>query len=66
MSRLCIIQYNKYNLQERDKYPRIFFYKQLKRKLEEKGYKVILFKSDYPKEINDILDKQKIDLIINF
>jgi len=66
MTRLCIIQYNKYNLQERDKYPRIFFYKQLKRKLEEKGYKVILFKSDYPKEINDILDKQKIDLIINF
>ena len=66
MSRLCIIQYNKYNLQERDKYPRIFFYKQLKRKLEEKGYKVILFKSDYPKEINDILNKQKIDLIINF
>ena len=66
MTRLCIIQYNKYNLQERDKYPRIFFYKLLKRKLEEKGYKVILFKSDYPKEINDILDKQKIDLIINF
>jgi hypothetical protein len=44
MSKLCITQYNKYNLQERDKYPIIFFYKKLKRKLEEKVIKLYYLK----------------------
>ena len=65
--KICIIQYNKYNLQTRDKFPKIFLLELLTKKLEQKGFKVILLKSDYPKEINDILDKyKKIDLILNF
>ena len=41
MTRLCIIQYNKYNLQERDKYQRIFFFINNNKKLK---YNL----SDYP------------------
>jgi hypothetical protein len=40
MSKLCIIQYNKYNLQERDKYPRIFFINNNK-KLRQANFKKV-------------------------
>ena len=67
LKKLCIIQYNKYNLQSRDKFPKIFLLGLLTKRLEQKGYKVILLKSDYPKEINDLLERyKKIDLILNF
>ena len=67
VNKICIIQYNKYNLQIRDRFPRIFFLNLLTKKLEQKGYTVILLKSDYPKMINEILEKyNKIELLLNF
>jgi len=65
--KLCIIQYNKYNLQDRDKFPKIFFKKLLIKKIEQKGYNIILLNTDYPKQINDLIEKgNKIDLLLNF
>ena len=40
--KVCIIQYNKYNLQDRDKFPKIFFKKMLITKLKDNCYEVIL------------------------
>lgn len=65
--KVCIIQYNKYNLQDRDKFPKIFFKKLLIKKLEDNGFDVILLNTDYPKQINDIIESgKKIDLLLNF
>ena len=65
--KVCIIQYNKYNLQDRDKFPKIFFKKMLITKLKDNGYEVILLNTDYPKQINDIIDSgKKINLLLNF
>lgn len=65
--KVCIIQYNKYNLQDRDKFPKIFFKKLLIKKLEDNGFEVILLNTDYPKQINDIIESgKKINLLLNF
>jgi hypothetical protein len=65
--KVCVIQYNKYNLQDRDKFPKIFFKKLLIKKLKENGYDVILLNTDYPKQINDIIESgKKINLLLNF
>jgi hypothetical protein len=65
--KICVIQYNKYNLQDRDKFPKIFFKKLLIKKLKENGFEVILLNTDYPKQINDIIEGgNKINLLLNF
>ena len=64
--KLCIIFNNKYNLRERDKFPKVYFLSLLKRKLEENNYDIILLKEDYPNEIRKIMKERKIDLILNF
>ena len=65
--KVCVIQYNKYNLQDRDKFPKIFFKKMLITKLKDNGYEVILLNTDYPKQINDIIESgKKINLLLNF
>jgi hypothetical protein len=65
--KVCVIQYNKYNLQDRDKFPKIFFKKLLITKLKNNGYEVILLNTDYPKQINDIIESgKKINLLLNF
>ena len=65
--KVCVIQYNKYNLQDRDKFPKIFFKKMLITKLKDNGFEVILLNTDYPKQINDIIESgKKISLLLNF
>jgi len=62
--KLCVIFYNKYNLREKDYFPKVYFLNLLTRKLEEHNYRIILLKSDYPNEIKKI--KEKIHLLLNF
>lgn len=64
--KLCIIFYNKYNLRDRDYFPRVFLYSLLKQKFEENNYDIVLLKDDYPNQINKIRETRDIDLILNF
>ena len=64
--KLCIIFNNKYNMKERDRFPKVYFLNFLSKRLEENGYEIILLKEDYPNEIKKIMETKKIDLILNF
>lgn len=65
-NKLCIIQYNRYNLVSRDKFPQIFLLDKLTKKIEELGYDVILLKEDFPNEVKKINRDRKIDVILDF
>ena len=62
--KLCIIFNNKYNMKERDRFPKVYFLNFLTKRLEENGYEIILLKEDYPNEIKKIMETKNIDLIL--
>jgi hypothetical protein len=66
-NKLCVILRNKYNFNVKtDKFPKVLFRNYLVDNLEKRGYDVEILESNYPDEIDKILKKRDIDLILNF
>jgi hypothetical protein len=67
MKKLCVILRNKYNFNVKtEKFPKVLFRNYLVANLEKRGYDVQILESNYPDEIDKILKKRDIDLILNF
>jgi len=65
--KICVILRNKYNFNVKtDKFPKVLFRNYLVDNLEKRGYDIHILESNYPDEIDKILKKRDIDLILNF